>query len=210
VTQVDWHGHGLQLLPQRALWDPQQRLLLLADLHLGKAESFQASGVPLPSDGDLDNLNRLLDLATRLRPAAVVVLGDLIHGPLGLTAELRQKLAALPQLLGCPLRLVGGNHERGSWIEGLTAEPPQQAGPLWLSHDPSTPPQPGLLNVCGHLHPVALLGQGADRLRLPCFALDRRQRRLLLPAFGSLTGGYPCPAGLQRWGIADGQVLPLP
>ena len=51
LTQVDWHGHGLQLLPQRALWDPQQRLLLLADLHLGKAESFQASGVPLPSDG---------------------------------------------------------------------------------------------------------------------------------------------------------------
>ena len=210
LTQVDWHGHGLQLLPQRALWDPQQRLLLLADLHLGKAESFQANGVPLPSDGDLNNLNRLLDLATRLRPAAVVVLGDLIHGPLGLTAELRQKLAALPALLGCPLRLVGGNHERGSWIEGLTPEPPQQAGPLWLSHDPSTPPQPGLLNVCGHLHPVALLGQGADRLRLPCFALDRRQGRLLLPAFGSLTGGHPCPAGLQRWGIADGQVLQLP
>ena len=210
LTQLDWHGHGLQLLPQRALWDPQQRLLLLADLHLGKAESFQASGVPLPSDGDLDNLNRLLDLATRLRPAAVVVLGDLIHGPLGLTAELRQKLAALPALLGCPLRLVGGNHERGSWIEGLLPEPPQQAGPLWLSHDPSTPPQPGLLNVCGHLHPVALLGQGADRLRLPCFALDRRQGRLLLPAFGSLTGGHPCPAGLQRWGIADSQVLPLP
>jgi metallophosphoesterase superfamily enzyme len=166
--------------------------------------------VPLPSDGDLDNLNRLLDLANRLRPAAVVVLGDLIHGPLGLTAELRQKLAALPELLGCPLRLVGGNHERGSWIEGLVSETPQQAGPLWLSHDPCAPPQPGLLNVCGHLHPVALLGQGADCLRLPCFALDRRQGRLLLPAFGSLTGGHPCPAGLQRWGIADGQVLPLP
>ena len=207
---LDWHGHALQLLPQRALWDPQQRLLLVADLHLGKAESFQASGVPLPSDGDLTNLNRLLELAQHHHPTAVVVLGDLIHGPLGLTLALRHKLAALPELLGCPLRLVGGNHERGSWIEGLAAEPAQRAGPLWLSHEPCTAPDPSLLNVCGHVHPVALLGQGADRLRLPCFALDRRQRQLLLPAFGDLTGGYPCPPALERWGIADGQVLPLP
>ena len=207
---LDWHGHALQLLPQRALWDPQQRLLLVADLHLGKAESFQASGVPLPSDGDLTNLNRLLELAQHHRPTAVVVLGDLIHGPLGLTLALRHKLAALPELLGCPLRLVGGNHERGSWIEGLAAEPAQRAGPLWLSHEPCTAPDPSLLNVCGHVHPVALLGQGADRLRLPCFALDRRQRQLLLPAFGDLTGGHPCPPALERWGIADGQVLPLP
>lgn len=207
---LDWHGHALQLLPQRALWDPQQRLLLVADVHLGKAESFQASGVPLPSDGDLTNLNRLLELAQHHRPTAVVVLGDLIHGPLGLTLALRHKLAALPELLGCPLRLVGGNHERGSWIEGLAAEPAQRAGPLWLSHEPCTAPDPSLLTVCGHVHPVALLGQGADRLRLPCFALDRRQRQLLLPAFGDLTGGHPCPPALERWGIADGQVLPLP
>lgn len=209
-AELDWHGHALQLLPQRALWDPQQRLLLVADLHLGKAESFQASGVPLPSDGDLTNLNRLLELAQHHHPTAVVVLGDLIHGPLGLTLALRHKLAALPELLGCPLRLVGGNHERGSWIEGLAAEPAQRAGPLWLSHEPCTAPDPSLLTVCGHVHPVALLGQGADRLRLPCFALDRRQRQLLLPAFGDLTGGHPCPPALERWGIADGQVLPLP
>ena len=210
LAELDWHGHALQLLPQRALWDPQQRLLLVADLHLGKAESFQASGVPLPSDGDLTNLNRLLELAQHHHPTAVVVLGDLIHGPLGLTLALRHKLAALPELLGCPLRLVGGNHERGSWIEGLAAEPAQRAGPLWLSHEPCTAPDPSLLTVCGHVHPVALLGQGADRLRLPCFALDRRQRQLLLPAFGDLTGGHPCPPALERWGIADGQVLPLP
>ena len=26
------------------------------------------------------------------------------------------------------------------------------------------PPAPDLLNVCGHLHPVTLLGRGGDRL----------------------------------------------
>ena len=206
----DWQGNPLELLAAKAVWDPQGQVLFVADLHLGKAETFQVHGIPLPSDGDAATLNGLLDLAHQLLPQQVVVLGDLIHSRLGLTAELRSKLAALPELLGCPLRLVGGNHERGSWIEGLAAEPAQRAGPLWLSHEPCTAPEPNLLTVCGHVHPVALLGQGADRLRLPCFALDRRQRQLLLPAFGDLTGGHPCPPALERWGIADGQVLTLP
>ncbi|MFM8260259.1 MAG: ligase-associated DNA damage response endonuclease PdeM [Vulcanococcus sp.] len=207
--QLDWRGHGLLLLPERALWDPQQELLLLADVHLGKAEAFQANGIPLPSDGDHGNLNRLLALAHGLQPRRLIVLGDLIHHRLGLSADLRQKLQALPALLGCPLELVGGNHDRSSWLEQLPALPSISSGPLWLSHEPEPPPD-GQLNLCGHLHPVALLGGGGDRLRLPCFALDPLQRRLLLPAFGELTGGHPCPAGLRRWVVADGQVLTLP
>jgi DNA ligase-associated metallophosphoesterase len=181
-------------------------MLLLADLHLGKAESFQAHGIPLPSDGDAATLNALLELVHRLRPTDVVVLGDLIHSRLGLTPELRAKLRALPELLGCPLRLIGGNHERGSWIEGLPQEPSQACGNLWLSHEPE--PRAGSLNVCGHRHPVALVGQGSDRLRLPCFAYDPQQHTLVLPAFGQLTGGHPCPEHEQLRLLAEGHVLP--
>ena len=210
AAALEWQGHRLELLPERAAWDPAQGLLLLADVHLGKAECFQVSGIALPSDGDLANLNRLLTLAHGLRAQRVVVLGDLIHSRLGLTSELRQKLRTLPELLGCPLQLVGGNHEAGSWLEQLPAEPSQRCGPLWLSHSPEAPPLPQLLNVCGHLHPVALLAGGGDRLRLPCFGLNRRRGQLLLPAFGELTGGYPCGAELQRWVVADDRVLELP
>lgn len=214
ATAIGWQGHPLVLLPQRAVWDPQQRLLLLADLHLGKAESFQASGIPLPSDGDHANLNRLLALAHDLRPQQVVVLGDLIHSRLGLTAMLRDTLAGLPELLGCPLVLVGGNHDAGSWIADLPAQNSLARGPLWLSHAPECPPARQkhagpFLNVCGHLHPVALMGRRGDRLRLPCFALDAQQACLQLPAFGQLTGGHPCGAPLQRWVIADEQVLAI-
>ena len=210
-----WRGHRLDLLAGRAVWDPQQRTLLVADLHLGKAEVFQAHGVALPSDGDAANLNALLELAQRLRPAQVVVLGDLIHDRLGITAELRQKLMALPELLGCPLRLIDGNHERGSWLEGLPREPSCALGPLWLSHGPE--PRQGHLNLCGHLHPVAVVGHGADRLRLPCFAYRRGGERgnhgpngeqLVLPAFGSLTGGHPCSEADGIWLVAEGTVVP--
>lgn len=201
-----WGQERLELLPEGALLLPERGLLLLADLHLGKAESFQAQGIPLPSDGDAATLNALLELVHRRRPAEVAVLGDLIHSRLGLTAELRAKLRALPELLGCPLRLIGGNHERGSWIEGLPQEPSQACGSLWLSHEPE--PRQGFLNVCGHRHPVAVLGQGSDRLRLPCFAYDPQRHTLVLPAFGQLTGGHPCPEHEQLWLLAEGQVLP--
>ena len=200
-----WQGHALELLAQRAVWDPDRRVLLVADLHLGKAEVFQAFGIPLPSDGDGGTLNPLLSLVHQHHPREVVVLGDLIHSRLGLTAELRHKIAALPELMGCPLRLIGGNHERGSWLEGLNQEPSQALGPWWLSHAPE--PRTGLLNLCGHRHPVAVVGDAADRLRVPCFAFDPVQATLVLPAFGSLTGGHPCPPGERLWLVAEGQVL---
>lgn len=201
-----WRGQTLLFLAERAVWDPQRRLLLVADLHLGKAEVFQGLGVPLPSDGDASTLNPLLELVHRLRPLEVVVLGDLIHSRLGLTGELRQKLQALPELMGCPLRLIAGNHERGSWLEGLPQGPSRAVGPWWLSHAPE--PREGFLNLCGHRHPVAVVGNAVDRLRLPCFAFDARQDLLVVPAFGRLTGGHPCPPHEQLWLVAEGEVVP--
>ena len=200
-----WQGHSLELLGARAVWEPAERVLLVADLHLGKAETFQAHGIPLPSDGDLETLNALIDLAQHWRAAQVIVLGDLVHSRLGLTATLQAKLAALPELLGCPLRLIGGNHDRGSTLPGLRQEPPQALGPWWLSHEPD--PQPARLNLCGHLHPVAQVGQGNNRLRLPCFSLNEGLQRLALPAFGRLTGGHLSAQGEKLWLVADGAVV---
>ena len=207
-TVLQWRDHTLTLLGGRAAWDAARRTLLVADLHLGKAESFQAHGVPMPSDGDRQTLNALLALSHQHQPQQVVVLGDLIHSRLGLTADLRAKLRALPELLGCALHLVGGNHELGSWIEGLPQEPAQAQGPWWLSHEPDS--RPGYLNICGHLHPVALVGRGSNRLRLPCFSYAPGIERLALPAFGALTGGHPVDPGEQVWLVAEGQVVPWP
>jgi DNA ligase-associated metallophosphoesterase len=202
---LQWQGHSLQLLAARAIWVPTHGTLLVADLHLGKAETFQRAGIPLPSDGDLETLNALIALAEQWQPRQLIVLGDLIHSPMGLTTELQQKLAALPELLGCPLRLIGGNHDRGSHIAGIHQEGSQTLGPWWLSHEPE--PRQGHLNLCGHLHPVAQVGKGNNRLRLRCFSLDEHVGRLALPAFGRLTGGHPSAQGEKLWLVADGAVV---
>jgi metallophosphoesterase superfamily enzyme len=68
AAHFSWGAELLWLLPERAAWLPQARTLLVADLHLGKAETFQAHGIPLPSDGDAGTLNLLLELAARWRP----------------------------------------------------------------------------------------------------------------------------------------------
>ena len=57
-----WGNEYLHFLPEKALWREKDRVLMVADLHLGKAEVFQANGVPMPSDGDSGTLNPLLDL----------------------------------------------------------------------------------------------------------------------------------------------------
>ena len=190
---------------------PEGGELMVADLHLGKAELFQAHGIALPSDGDRGTLNPLLSLCNRLRPTRLIVLGDLIHGRLGLTNSLRDTLRALPELCGCPILLIGGNHDRSSVIEGLPQQPSRRLGTLWLSHEPETPAghEPGsLLNVCGHIHPVASIRQGCDRLRVPCFAYAKDQQRLLIPAFGELTGGHHCDERYRKWLVADNAVVP--
>ena len=205
-----WKQETLGFLPERALWREHGRVLMVADLHLGKAESFQAQGIPLPSDGDAGTLNPLLTLCNQWRPNQLVILGDLIHSRLGLTSSLRDVLRALPDLIQAEVIWIGGNHDRRSWLEGLPQQASQQLGDLWLSHEPESPPQGDqpLLNVCGHIHPMARIQGANDHLRLPCFAFQADDARLIIPAFGELTGGHDCDQRYLQWLVADDTIVP--
>lgn len=208
-ASLSWAGQQLVFLPERALWVPEQGLLLIADVHLGKAEHLQSHGIPLPSDGDAENLGRIEGLVRRHQAAELMILGDLIHHPRGVSALLRQEVQALIERIDCPITWVEGNHDRGSRLGPLQGKPSQSRQGLWLSHEPEKPPA-GLLNVCGHLHPVSTLRQMSDQLRLPCFSFVETIPRLVLPAFGRLTGGQPAERTSEQWVVADGTVLALP
>ncbi|WP_255442623.1 ligase-associated DNA damage response endonuclease PdeM [Synechococcus sp. NOUM97013] len=203
-----WKAEQLLLLGQKALWRPAGGELFVADLHLGKAEVFQSCGIPLPSDGDRDTLERLEALCATWQPTRLIILGDLIHGPLGLTDRLRADLQTLDQRLNTDVVLVGGNHDRRLPTSERTQQRSFRLGALWLSHEPEPPSdgEPGL-NLCGHVHPVTTVRQGPDRLRLPCFAYEASQERLLLPAFGALTGGHDCGQVDRKWLVAEGRVM---
>lgn len=204
-----WRDEELVLLAQKAIWRPVSEELFVADLHLGKAEVFQACGIPLPSDDDRGTLLRLEKLCQHWSPKRVIVLGDLIHGPLGLTDRLRADLRSLHHRLNTEVLLIGGNHDRNLNSDALPQHPAFRLGDLWLSHEPDQPSEGhGLLNLCGHIHPTTTLRQGSDRLRLPCFAYDNVEERMLIPAFGELTGGHDCLQRYRKWLVAEGNIIP--
>ena len=208
-SSLNWNGQTLVFLPDKALWVEQQRLLLIADVHLGKADHLQAHGIAIPSDGERANLQRIEQLSQRWQPAELIVLGDLVHHPKAISSELEQRVVALMDSLHCSITWVEGNHDQRSRLGTLQGQPSQSRQGLWLSHEPEEPPE-GQLNICGHLHPVSILRQASDQMRLPCFSLVRSIPRLVLPAFGCLTGGFPADRSSEQWVVADETVLPLP
>jgi DNA ligase-associated metallophosphoesterase len=191
-------GETLTLLAERAVrW---RETVLVADVHLGKSAAFRGAGLPVPPgelDADLDRLAAVCRDARRL-----VVLGDLVHG--AVDADTEARVAAwrgrVPEVV-----LVAGNHDRrgvpASWR--LLVVPAIEEGPFSLAHHPAE--RRGFV-LCGHLHPVAVLAGRRDRVRLPAFWL--RERMLVLPAFGSFTGGIRVrPAARERLICVTGTTL---
>ena len=217
----------LLLLGAKAAYQPGTRSLLVADLHLGKAASFRALGVPVPvgtTERTLDRLSAVLALTGAKR---LFVLGDLFHARPALSAARLLVLANWrARHPGVEVVLVRGNHD------DRAGDPPPSCGietvspglsldGLALHHEPPTHGEdsspggsPALAEgrywVAGHVHPVARIGGRADALRLPCFWA--RSDGLVLPAFGEFTGGWVVKPGPgETLYLTDGeQVHRLP
>jgi DNA ligase-associated metallophosphoesterase len=181
---------SLRLLPEGALWIAEGKLLVVADIHLGKSAAFRARGLPVPEGDTARDLKRLLKLTGKHNAAHLVIAGDLFHAPTGITPELDAALVDFISRLGIPITLVAGNHDvkiqrlpaRLTSVPHLDLE-----SHLRVIHDPAHATG-DRLNIAGHWHPVVRIPDGRrTSLRLPCFLF--RNNTLVLPAFGSFTGG---------------------
>lgn len=211
--KIDLAGNPLELLPQRAVWWPAARSLVVADVHLGKDQVFRRAGIAIPSsvlEAELAALDGLL----QKRPAdRLIVLGDWVHAPPtdgeAWPAAISAWRARHAQLA---IELVLGNHDRDlpPWLSEWRMEGHQ--GPIkinGLELDHEVGYEPPVAGMSGHLHPVAWLRSGRERLRLPAFA--RSGDHLILPAFGRFTGGFD---GLDRaywslYAVAGERVVDL-
>lgn len=212
-------GERLQLRSERAIYLPAHGALLVADVHVGKAQSFRRLGVPVPSGTTADTLRRLDALLDATGARRIVFLGDFLHSAraqtattLAALARWRERRAALE------LTLVRGNHDLRAGdpaaalgIEAVD-EPLRLAG-LALCHHPR--PVAGAYTLAGHWHPCASLGGRArDRMRLSCFWLGAEARHPVgvLPAFGSFTGMHPIErrAGDRVFVLTEDRVAELP
>jgi uncharacterized protein len=208
-------GETLWLLPERLVFWPRRRMLFVADVHLGKPAAFRAAALPVPeatTHADLDRLSAAIHLVHADR---LVVLGDLIHARSGQTERTIEAFAAWrSRHEDLRITLVLGNHDRrcgalpDAWrleiVEDRRTEPP-----FVLCHWPDECDD-GYV-IAGHVHPVVVLtGRARQKVRLPCFAVG--PRRMILPAFGSFTGGATAPPAAKDrvFVVADDQVVEVP
>jgi DNA ligase-associated metallophosphoesterase len=211
---IDAGGVPIELLAERAAWLPASETLLVADLHLGKAQSFRRSGVPVPAGTTAAVFGRLDRLIERRAPRELIVLGDLLHGPLSQRGPAIDALAHWrARYTRMAVRMVRGNHDASAGdpppacgIEAVSA-PLMHAG-LALCHEPDEPA--ACFRVAGHVHPVLRMRGRIDRIRVACFWV--RPDALILPAFGEFTGGWPVmpQAGEQVFAVAGSDVIAVP
>ena len=189
--QIEVGGESLWLLPERAVYWPARRTLLIADPHFGKAATFRASGIPVPTGTTIDAVTRLKALTARTSATCLIFLGDFLHAREGRSPQLLAELVRWRD--GCrelELILVRGNHDRhaGDPPAEMTVEcvnAPYLVAPFVLTHHPVRHDD-GYV-IAGHVHPgVRLKGSGRQYLRLPCFTFGAATA--VLPAFGDFTG----------------------
>ena len=201
----------LHARPSGALHWPDRNLLAVSDLHFGKSDRLARRGGALLPPYDTRATLARLDVEIELtRPATVLCLGDSFDDLAAADAMDEADALWLTRLMaGRNWIWVMGNHDPGPLSLGGSHRAEAAIGPLTFRHvaDPAQSDE-----ISGHYHPKAQL---AGRSR-PCFLADAQ--RLILPAFGSYTGGlwtsHPTLANLMHPGaraiLPGPKALPIP
>lgn len=201
---------NLSLLPQRAIFWHEEKTLIVADVHLGKAQTFQRAGIAVPAHSFQHDLARLTELVVMTEAERLLVLGDFVHHRSGLTAGVMGDIQNWCESLGTELIVVLGNHDKPNRellarLPLTLCEPAWQRGPFIFVHDDL--PGAEFFRFLGHVHPVVNL----PHMRLPVFALYHDY--CVLPAFSFFTGGAPVKREHAQIFVAldeAGIVMPLP
>ncbi len=187
------------LTPGRAAFLPATGTLLVADLHLGKAATFRHKGIAVPEGSAQKDLARLAMLVAATCARRLLVLGDLFHARSGCTTKVFEEFTAAREAFAATeVLLVAGNHDRsvGRLPASLGIDSvlrTHDEPPFHFVHEPGTPlPEPGRdepFTIAGHLHPtISVRSPSGDRLTDRCFITE--PGLLIMPAFGSFTGGH--------------------
>jgi len=189
ALDLELAGEPVRLLADRALYWPARGRLLIADLHLGKGDTFRAAGIAVPTGGTAHDLARLAALLAGSGARSLWILGDFLHARRTAAVDAAWR-AFRDAHCEVAFAIIPGNHDRAldapaAGVERLPGSVVD--GPFELRHAPPSRPSP-LHVLCGHVHPVLRL-PGAGRH--PLFWL--RPRITVLPAFSAFTGGHPVP-----------------
>ncbi|MSU88402.1 ligase-associated DNA damage response endonuclease PdeM [Rhodobacteraceae bacterium 2CG4] len=200
-------GASLTARPSGALWWAEAGILCVADLHLGRSERMaRRGGTLLPPYETRATLDRLEAEIAALDPRSVICLGDSFDDqrvPDALDEPVRWQLGTM--MSGRRWIWVAGNHDPQAPDIGGTAMEEVARGPLTFRH--IALPRAAAGEVSGHYHPKTRVRTRAGAVARPCFVHD--SRRLILPAFGTYTGGLNCTSDALQTLFEDDAVCIL-
>lgn len=187
MVPFSFSGHELLALPQGALFWPSRGALLVADLHFEKASWFARFGQMLPPYDSMATLADLEALVAATDAREIWCLGDSFHDSEGGDRLSDRARETLDRMTGA-LRWVwiSGNHDPALApnIGGERMEEAEIDG-LLLRHEAE--PNETRPELSGHFHPKLRIALRGKRVARRCFVAT--ESKLILPAFGALTGG---------------------
>lgn len=184
-------GETFTLHPAKILIWRSQKLLVVADLHLGKAQTFLQSGLWLPPQAHKQDLSQLLPIIESYGIEHVMFLGDFVHTAQGVTNDVIHEFVEWKQNFKGRVTVVIGNHDQGlikKWPEAwnfVELKEEFSHGDFVFRHEPVK--EAGRFVWCGHIHPKITLQRASERLYLPAFVTTEDLG--YLPAYSSLAGG---------------------
>jgi len=196
TPSFEFAGHRWQALPQGALFWQERQALIVADLHFEKASAYAARGQMLPPYDSQATLEALEALVALTAPREIWCLGDSFHDTAAgsrMDAQTRLRIASLTGRQRWTW--ITGNHDPAPTpgLGGDTVEEVHVDG-VTLRHEAL--PGESAAEISGHFHPkwrLSLRGRSVSRR---CFVLGGN--KLIVPAFGALTGGLDAAAPAIR------------
>jgi DNA ligase-associated metallophosphoesterase len=177
------------LAPGALFWE-RRRAMLVADLHLEKASFYARTGQMLPPYDSHATLRELADLVAQTGAEEVWCLGDSFHDAEG-CERLEDETRHLLRRLTSETRWswIAGNHDIGAvrladHCGGRVLGEAEVDG-LLLRHEAD--PHEARPELSGHYHPKLRLTLKGRHVARRCFVATAT--KLILPAFGALTGG---------------------
>ncbi|MGN6621347.1 MAG: ligase-associated DNA damage response endonuclease PdeM [Sphingomonas sp.] len=209
MVPFSFAGHAFAALPQGALYWPARRALLVADLHFEKASWFARAGQMLPPYDSVATLADLAAIVEATQPAEIWSLGDSFHDSAGCDRLPERARAMLAELTDRHRWIwITGNHDR-DLVDRCGGEVMAEAvlDGVVLRHEAD--PAEHRPELSGHFHPKLRVTVRGRRVARRCFVATAQ--KLILPAFGALTGGLDAdhPEIIRAVGAAAQALIAL-
>ena len=209
MVPLSFAGETFFATSDGALHWPRREALLVADLHLEKASWFARLGQFLPPYDSHATLTALAEVVAQTGVRRLYCLGDSFHDRFGCD---RLPKAARDLLTGMTSALdwtwIVGNHDPG-FADHCGGEIVEEAAidGIVLRHEAEvgeTRPE-----LSGHFHPKLRLNLRGRNVSRRCFVMA--ESKLILPAFGSLTGGLDAhhPQIMRQVGGTASALVPV-